>query len=244
VELQAQQPEKHARREWKKRLDECPYDFLPANEAGELASLYGIPVPKGQLTQSEAEAVSTAEELGYPVALKIISPDLPHKTEHGGIVLGCMTEGEVRRGYQRLIANVSQITHAKVSGVLVEQMAAEGLEVILGTTRDDQFGTLLMFGAGGIEVELQQDVSFALTPLTDHDIQDLFASTDAGKRLVGLRGLAPKDQLSLRRVMAQLVQLSDDFPSIRELEINPLRVYPQGEGVLALDVRIRLEKGI
>lgn len=244
VVIEAERPAEVGRVAWAKRLDDCDSEFLPAHEAGELASLYGIRVPTGELVQTEAEAVSAAEKLGYPVALKLISPELPHKTDAGAIVLSCMTEGEVLRGFNRVIENVNQKhPDLAVTGVLVERMAEEGMEVILGVVRDQQFGNMVMFGSGGVEVETQRDVAFALTPLTDLDIQDLFAVTEAGNRLGGGRGRSPRDQEALRQTIVQLSQLAQDFERISELEINPLRVYKQGNGVLALDVRIRLSGG-
>ncbi len=209
-----------------------------------LLAAYGIPLIAGEVAQSAEEAAAVAKRLKTPVALKIISPDIFHKSEAGGIVLNLEDETAVEQGYHRLIRNISENQpQAKIEGVLVEVMAPKGIEVIIGMRRDANFGALMMFGLGGVYVELFKDVSFKVAPLTRAEAFEMVSDTKAGRLLGGLRGKAAADTEAVVDCMLRLSQLALDFPQIEEIEINPLLVLPQGGGALALDGRVLLQSG-
>jgi acetyltransferase len=213
-------------------LDEAPINWNKVLEA------YGISTPRVELARSAAEAVDVANRLGYPLALKIASPDILHKSDVGGVLLNVPDAEAVARGYEKVIANARAARpEAEISGVYIQQMIPAGQEVIIGVARDAQFGPLVMFGSGGVEVEGLKDVAFALAPLTRDDAEYLLESTWAGRKLRGYRNLPPADRQTVLDVMARLAQLAADFPHIAEIEINPLRVLPAGRGAVAVDVR-------
>jgi acetyltransferase len=206
-----------------------------------LLEAYGIPVVHGAVATSADEAAALAENYATPVVLKIVSPDILHKSDVGGILLNVQGGEAVRAGYESLMAAVKKAKpEARLEGVLVEQMALPGNEVIIGMQRDAQFGPLVMFGMGGIYVELLTDVSFRVAPLTRKDAQDMILETKAGKLLQGLRGAKASDIDAVVDTLLRLSQLAVDFPEISEVEINPLSVAQQGKGVLALDGRVIL----
>jgi acetate---CoA ligase (ADP-forming) len=175
------------------------------------------------------------------VVLKIVSPDLLHKSDAGGIVLNLTDDAAVEQGYRDLLARIAAShPEARLEGALVEKMAPGGVEVIVGMQRDPYFGPLMMFGLGGIYVELFGDVSFRVAPLTRNQALDMIHATQAGRLLTGFRGQPPADLDAVVDCILRLSQLALDFPEIEEMEVNPLVVYPQGEGALALDGRIIL----
>ncbi|HIQ08823.1 MAG TPA: hypothetical protein EYH28_04805, partial [Anaerolineaceae bacterium] len=209
-----------------------------------LLTAYGIPLPAEGVAADAGQAVALAERIGYPVALKVISPDLPHKSEAGGVRLNLGDAQAVREGFAQMMAAVRQAhPEARIEGALVQQMAPPGQEVIVGVVRDPLFGPLVMFGSGGVEVEALGDVAFALAPLTAPDREHLLTSTWAGRRLAGFRHIPPADREAVAEVLARLAQLAADFPQIAEMEINPLRVLAPGRGAVALDVRVRVGEG-
>jgi acetate---CoA ligase (ADP-forming) len=202
---------------------------------------YGIPLVPGDTARSADEAVQIARQTGYPVVLKIVSPDLLHKSDAGGIVLNLTDDAAVEQGYRDLLARIAAShPEARLEGALVEKMAPGGVEVIVGMQRDPYFGPLMMFGLGGIYVELFGDVSFRVAPLTRNQALDMIHATQAGRLLTGFRGQPPADLDAVVDCILRLSQLALDFPEIEEMEVNPLVVYPQGEGALALDGRIIL----
>jgi acetyltransferase len=215
--------------------------FLPPEIGEQILDAYGIPTISMHLTKSPEEAVEWSRQIGFPVALKIASPDIPHKSDVGGVIVNLDDELAVQTGWEALIQRISA-THpkAKVEGIHVQRMIPAGQEVIVGTVRDAQFGPLMMFGSGGVEVEGLKDVAFALAPLTQPDAEDMLAKTWAGRKLEGHRNLPPADREAVIDVMYRLAQLAADFPQLAEIEINPLKVLPVGEGVVAVDVRLRL----
>ncbi len=218
---------------------------LLESEAKSIASAYGIPVPKFYLAKSPIDAVSAAEYIGYPVVLKIVSPDILHKTDVGGIRASIESSEEVEDAYEEIMMNVSKyVPRARIYGVLVEKMADKGIETIIGVTKDLQFGHLIMFGSGGIYTELFKDVSFSLIPMSREEIQDLMARTKIFNILRGYRGMPSSDIRSLEDILLRLNQLILDFPEIVELDINPLRVYESGKGALALDIKMVLSKEV
>jgi acetate---CoA ligase (ADP-forming) len=208
-----------------------------------LFSAYGIPVVQGDAAHSADEAVHIARQLGYPVVLKIISPDLLHKSDAGGIVLDLTNDTAVQAGYTRLVESIAAShPQARLQGVLVEKMAQKGVEVIVGMQHDPYFGPLLMFGLGGIYVELFGDVSFRVAPVSREAALEMIHATRAGRLLTGFRGQPVADLDAVVDCILRLGQLALDFPEIEEVEVNPLVVYPQGQGALALDGRIILKE--
>jgi acetyltransferase len=208
-------------------------------EAHEIFQAYGFPVTPWRWAKSAEEAVDGAAALGLPVALKVVSPDIIHKTDVGGVRLKLATPAEVRRGYQDLLAAVSAARpQAKLAGVLVQKMAPKGQETILGMTRDPQFGPLLMFGLGGTNVEIFQDVIFRLAPISEMWAHRMFQELKGFPLLKGFRGAPPADLETIAQCLERLSQLVLDFPEIRELDINPLMVFAEGQGAAVLDARI------
>jgi len=217
--------------------------LLP-HEASEVVRAYGVEAPEMRVATSEAEAVDYAEELGYPVVLKIVSPDILHKTDIGGVVLNLSSAEEVRSAYRGIMARVSRhMPRARLYGVLVSRMAPQGREMIIGMSRDVQFGPLIMFGLGGIYVNFLRDVSFALAPLSRREAAEMIRETKAYTLLRGIRGEKPADLKALEEVILRVGQLSVDFPEILEMDINPLMVYEEGRGCIAVDVKITLGVG-
>jgi acetyltransferase len=216
--------------------------FLKASTAAEIISSYGIAVADERLVSSAEDAVHAAEEVGYPIVLKLISGDLLHKSDVGGVVVGVDDADEVRDAYQKLMSNI-EIEQAGVSieGVGVQKMLEVGQEVIIGATRDPQFGPLVMFGSGGIEVEGLKDIAFALAPVNRREAEKLLEKTWAGQRLAGYRSIVPVDREAVVEAILRVGQLVVDFPQIAELEINPLMVLPKAPGAIAVDVRMKID---
>ena len=199
---------------------------------------YGIRNVPGDLAMDVDEALMIADKSGYPVVMKIVSEDILHKSDSGGIALNILNPEQLRVEYDAMLARIAQIEpSARIRGVMVEQMAPKGLEVIIGMRRDPTFGPLMMFGLGGTMVELLKDISFKVAPLTSEDIDEMIENTLAGKLLKGYRGSAKADIKAVKEAIARLSQLSLDNPAISEIEINPLIVYPEGQGAISLDSR-------
>jgi acetate---CoA ligase (ADP-forming) len=215
--------------------------FLPQELLTKILTAYGIPVPPVALAETAVQATSLAAEMGYPVALKIASPDIPHKSDIGGVLLNREDAEEVSAGFKTIMAR-AKAAHpkAQILGVDVQKMIPGGQEVIVGAVQDPQFGPLVMFGSGGVEVEGLQDVAFALAQLTQQEAEEMLASTWAGRKLNGYRHMPPADKTAVLDVLYRLGQLVADFPQFAEIEINPLRVLPAGHGVFAVDARARL----
>jgi len=216
---------------------------LLSNESAEVVEAYGIRSTNNRLARSAEEAVKYAGELGYPVVLKIVSPDILHKTDIGGVAMNLRSEDEVRSSYQGVLTSVGRfMPEARIYGVMVYHMVPRGRETIIGMSQDVQFGPLVMFGLGGIYVNFLKDVSFRLAPLSDHEAQGMMEETRAYTLLKGIRGEPPSDIESLKNTILRVGQLVWDFPEIVEMDINPVIVYEWGEGCIALDVKITLTK--
>ncbi len=199
---------------------------------------YGIQNVPGDLVLDVEEAVNIAEKAGYPVVMKIVSEDILHKSDSGGIALNISNSEELRVEYAAMLARIAKSEpQARIRGVMVEKMAPKGLEVIVGMRRDPTFGPLIMFGLGGTMVELLKDICFKVAPLASEDIDEIIDRTLAGKLLKGYRGSAIADITAVKDAIARLSQLSLDNPEISEIEINPLIVYPEGQGAISLDSR-------
>jgi acetyl coenzyme A synthetase (ADP forming)-like protein len=215
---------------------------LTAVESSQLLSAYGIPAARMRLAETEDEAAVLAAETGMPVVLKIASPDISHKTDVGGVLLNLANEKAVRSGFQNIIRQARDaMPEAEIRGVYVQEMVPIGQEVIVGAVADPQFGPVVMFGSGGIEVEGLKDLAFGLAPLTELEIDNMLDTTWAGQKLKGFRNIIPGDINSVREVLIRLAQLVHDFPQIAEIEINPLQVFQEGKGAAAVDVRVRLD---
>lgn len=213
---------------------------LSQEEAFQLLEVCGIPSIQPHLAHDPQEAVSLADTIGYPVVLKIVSPQVSHKTDVGGVLLNLTSPKEVIQGYRRMVDKVRNLLpEAKIQGVLVQPMLADGQEVIIGAIQDAQFGPLVMFGSGGIEVEGLNDVQFGLAPLSIPEAQTIIENTWAGKKLQGFRNRPPADQEAVLEVLIKVSRLAAAMPQLEEIEINPLRVLPAGKGAYAVDVRAR-----
>ncbi len=211
--------------------------FLPEPEAHALLQAYGFPTLKSELTRDEAEAIRVAQRIGFPVAMKIVSPDVLHKVDVGGVHLHLKSEAEVRTAYQTLMRQMQTAHHcAEIWGVLIQEMVRGGKEIILGMKRDALFGPLLMFGLGGIYVEVFKDVTFRMAPIRERSAQRMIEEIKGYKLLQGFRGEPPCDTLAIAECLERLSQLVLDFPDIEEMDINPLIVLPQG--VRVIDARI------
>jgi acetyltransferase len=222
------------------RLTQAAPGFLEADLANALFQAYGLPTLPMRLATTSDEAAQAAIELGFPVALKVASPDIPHKSDVSGVLLDVQGAQAARLGFDQIIANARQARpQANILGVHVQHMLPDGQDVIIGTLQDVTFGPLVMFGSGGVEVEGLKDVAFALAPLTRADADYLLKSTWAGRKLEGFRSLPPADREAVQEALFRLGQLATDFPRLAEIEINPLRVLPRGQGAVALDIRIR-----
>jgi len=216
-----------------------PGSWLDQDTANLLMKAYGIPVPDVKLASSAREAEIIAKEIELPVVLKIASPDIQHKSDIGGILLNVQTPEEIKNGFKILIDTVKAAKpEARLKGVLIQHMVPDGQEVIIGCVRDTQFGALLMFGSGGIEVEGLKDVAFSLTPLMDNEAEILINETWAGRKLNGYRNIPRADIPAVKEILQRLSFMVNDLPEISEIEINPLRVF--NSGALALDVRVKL----
>ncbi len=214
---------------------------LLGTEAKEVALACGIPAPLSGLARSAEEAVSLAKVMGYPVALKVISPQILHKTDIGGVLLGLDSATDVEVAFGQIMQNAGRfVPDAIVYGVEVQKMVPRGKEMIIGMHRDPQFGPLLMFGLGGIYVNFLKDVSFGLAPISRLEASSMIIDTKAYTLLRGIRGEKPSDIESVEDVLLRISQLVIDFPEIDELDINPLLVYGKGKGSLALDVKITI----
>ncbi len=212
--------------------------ILGGSETSRLLEAYGLSTPAHDRATTAAEAVAVAEELGYPVALKVTSTEITHKSDVGGVEIGLSNASAVRAGYERIMAAVRRHRPAaEVDGVMVQQMAATGLEVIVGWKRDSQFGPLLLVGSGGTEVELTRDIAVGIAPLTRGEAEQMLDSTLVSRRLAGWRGAPPADRSAVIDTLLRLSQLALDLPQVAELEINPLRVLAAGQGALAVDGR-------
>lgn len=212
---------------------------LLEHEAKELISHYGIPVTRIRLARSEDEAVELAREIGFPVVLKIVSPDVLHKSDVGGVRVNLKGEGDVREAYRDIIENVkAKVPNARIVGILVQEFAPKGLELIIGLIRDPQFGPTVMFGLGGIFVEVYKDVSFRVAPLNEHDAQSMIEEIRAYKLLTGFRGMEPVDLDALKDALIKVGQIGMDNEEIAEMDLNPVIAYPKGLKVV--DARIIL----
>jgi len=201
----------------------------------------GIPVVETRLAKTQKEAVSLSRKMGFPVALKINSPEVIHKSDSGGVKLSLNNAAEVKKAYDEILKKVKrQYPEAGVHGVSVQKMARPGTEVIIGTSKDPQFGPVIMFGLGGIFVELLKDVSFRVIPVKGKDAQEMIQEIKGYPLLKGYRGKEPASLTALVEIILKISKFVEQNSQIKELELNPMFAYR--DRAIAVDGRIVLEK--
>jgi acetyl coenzyme A synthetase (ADP forming)-like protein len=212
-------------------------------ECAAILEAYGFPIPKSKLCTSADDAVAYATSIGFPVVMKIASPDILHKSDVGGVKVGLTTPDTVRDAYDAMMYRIKgKMPEADIWGVNIQQMVTTGKQTILGMSRDPQFGPMLMFGLGGIYVEVLKDVTFRIAPLTERDARQMISEIRSYKLLTGVRGEKSVDIEAIVESLLRLSQLVTDFPEIAEMDINPLVALPDGEGAVSIDSRIALTK--
>jgi acetyl coenzyme A synthetase (ADP forming)-like protein len=215
-------------------------DSLTALEGKKVCDAYGIATPAEALATSETEAVAFAEKIGFPVVLKIVSPDILHKTEAGGVLVGQSNAGDVAAGFRTIVANAKAYNaDAEILGVQVQQQLTSGQEVIIGATTDTTFGKIVAFGLGGVLVEVLKDVTFRLAPTSEDEALSMIDGIKAAQILKGVRGAAPADRAALSAIIQRVSQLVTDFPQLSEVDLNPVLVT--ASGATAVDVRILID---
>jgi len=208
-------------------------------EAKRLIAKYGISTPSFSLCATEHEAVDSAERVGYPVVMKIVSPDIVHKTEVGGVKLGIANTKQVKDGYTQILRSAAlKAPAAKIVGVLVQRMAPPSTEVIVGAIRDPQFGPAVMFGLGGVFVELLKDVSFRVAPIDEDEAREMMHEVRGIPLLMGYRGSPPLDAKAVARTLASASRIMTELDQIDQMDLNPVMVYESGVSVV--DARIIL----
>jgi acyl-CoA synthetase (NDP forming) len=222
-----------ARREGRTLLSEV--------ESKQLLGEAGIPVVDTRLARSRAEAVRVAQEIGLPAVLKVVSPDVTHKSDVGGVKVGLETADQVSSAYDSIMSSTrAAAPTASIEGVSVQSMAEPGVEVIVGATRDPQFGHVVMFGLGGVLVEMLRDVSMRLVPVEQRDARAMIREIKGLPLLQGYRQYPPCDLDSLEEVILGLSRFLEEHPEVRELDLNPVLCYPKG--LVAVDARVVLEE--
>lgn len=214
--------------------------YLLETEAKTVCREYGISVTEFKLAKNEAEAVKFAEEVGYPLVLKIVSPDIVHKSDVGGVLVDVKNAEHVRKAYNRIMDNVKRHRpNATVVGMLIQEMAPQSTEVIVGSTKDPQFGPTLMFGLGGIFVEILKDVAFRIAPITEDEAREMISEVKAYPILKGYRNKPPADLKAIVTILLNTSRLVTEHEEIKELDLNPIMVYEKG--AKTVDARIILE---
>ncbi len=213
---------------------------LLETEAKAICMEYGIPVTVFKLAKNQEEAAEVAGQIGFPVVLKIVSPDIIHKSDAGGVKVNLKEAEEVRSAYGRILENAKKYNAAaRIEGILVQEMAPQSTEVIVGAIKDPQFGQTLMFGLGGIFVELLKDVTFRIAPITKEDAREMVTKVKAYPLLTGYRNTPPADLDAIINVLVNTSRLVMDYPEIKELDLNPVMAYEKG--AKTVDARIILE---
>jgi acetyl coenzyme A synthetase (ADP forming)-like protein len=216
-------------------------NVLFPHEAAQAIEAYGISAPASRLATTADEAVQYADEMGYPVVMKVVSPDIMHKTDIGGVELNLTNASMICIAFDEIMRKSRKAQPlAKIYGITVDKMVPRGREMIIGMSRDPQFGPMIMFGLGGIYVNYLKDVAFRLAPMNERDAQQMMEGTRSYSLLKGVRGEAPADIDALREAILRVGHLVWDFPELKDLDINPIFVYEKGKGCSALDVKITL----
>jgi acyl-CoA synthetase (NDP forming) len=216
-------------------------EHLTTEEALGVLQAYGIPTAGSRVAASADEAAAAAEEVGLPAVLKVLSPDIVHKTDIGGVALDLRSAADVRAAYEAMMDRIRSVQpDARIEGVLVQRFMRGGRETIIGVSQDPAFGPLLMFGLGGIHVEALKDVTFRIHPVSDVDADEMIHSIRGFQLLEGMRGERPADLTALREAVERISQLVGRHPAIAELDINPLLALERG--TLAVDARVRVAR--
>ena len=212
-------------------------------ESKQIFSSYGLPTVPTAMVTSEDEAVKVAEKTGYPVVMKIVSPDILHKSDAGGVKVNVKDEAEVRETYHAILKNAKAYKpDANIHGIVIQEMAPWGTEVIVGSVNDATFGATVMFGLGGIFVEVMKDVTFRVAPIAESEAMTMLNEIKSAPILDGVRGEAPRDKAALAKVLTQYAQMVNDLADeVKETDANPVLVYEQGKGVCVVDARIILK---
>lgn len=206
-------------------------------ESKQVLAEAGIPCVPARLATTREEAVAAAREAGFPVVLKVVSPDVTHKSDVGGVRLGLASAEEVATAFDEMMRTVGErAPHARIEGVSVQRQASPGVEVIMGMTKDPQFGPVLMFGLGGVLVEVLRDVAFRVVPLEPRDARQMIREIKGFPVLQGFRNTPPADLEALERLLLRLSEFVEAHPEVEELDMNPVFAYP--DGALAVDARI------
>jgi len=216
--------------------------WLSAEDVRRVLSALALPLPRGGVCRSAEEAARLAREIGFPVALKLASRQIVHKTEVGGVRLNLHDQTAVREAFadiQNRLARENKLD--AMDGVLVQPMLSGGVELMVGVTQDPSFGPLIGFGLGGIHVEILKDVCFRVTPITDRDAEEMVRSIRGYRLLEGYRGHPPADIPAIEELLLRVARLVEEVPEISELDLNPVFALPPGQGCLIADARIRVE---
>jgi acyl-CoA synthetase (NDP forming) len=212
-------------------------NILNEVEAKQILQEAGVPIVTTLLATSAEEAVAHAQSVGYPVVLKIVSPDIVHKSDVGGVMVGIADDSAVTAAYTEIISRSKQaVPGANISGVAVQHMVPDGVEVIVGMTTDPQFGPVLMFGLGGIMVEVLKDVAFRIVPLTERDALQMIGEIKGSAVLAGVRGKPAVDKAALCQAILKVSEFVEHRPDVKELDLNPMIAY--ADGAIAVDARI------
>ena len=215
-------------------------NVLAEVESKELLHKAGIPVVDTRLARTKREAVSISKQMGFPVVLKISSPDVIHKSDAGAVKLGLANATQVGKAYSEIVSSIKQAyPEAEIHGLSVQRMAGPGVEVIIGMSKDPQFGPVLMFGLGGILVEVLKDVSFRIVPVSERDARDMIREIKGYPILEGYRGQKPVSIAALEKLIVRVSQFAENNPHIAELDLNPVFAYP--DKAIAVDARVVLE---
>jgi len=211
-------------------------------EAKQLLARAGLPVVETRLAKTKKEAIEAAKKLGYPVVLKIVSPQITHKSDVGGVKLGLASDQAVGEAFDAIVEAARRaVPNATIAGVSVQRMAEPGIEVIVGVSTDAQFGPVLMFGMGGVLVEVLKDVAFRVIPITPRDARQMVREIQGYPLLEGYRGQEPADVEALEKLLLRLSQFVEQHPEIQEIDLNPVFAYPKG--AVAVDARIVVSEG-
>ena len=218
--------------------------FLHAHEGRMLLRSLDIETPRTRIARSLAEAVAAADAIGYPIVLKVVSKDILHKSDAGGVALDLENRAELMNAYEAILHSCRQrCPAARIEGVEVAEQIRKGIELIVGARRDAAFGPIVMFGLGGIYVEVLGDVAFRSVPLARAEIETMIKQTRAHRLLLGVRGEARRDERAAVDALLKLGAVVDACPQIADIEINPLVVFEEGRGARALDIRVMLGEG-
>ena len=216
---------------------------LLETEAKELLKEYGIPVPDFKLIKSEDEIARLAKEINFPIVMKIVSPDIIHKTDAGGVKVGVKDEEEARMIYQEIISKAIKYNKkASISGVIAYTMVPQGTEIIIGMMKDPHFGPVIMFGLGGIFVEVLKDISFRILPIEEIDAREMITEIKGYEILKGARGNPPRDIRAIEEVLMKVSKLTMENPEINEIDLNPIFVFEKGLQVVDARMILSHEK--